>query len=913
MKLTQFLHPHKLSELDRKQRAAWSSQISYMIDTGVSEVADQKGASQFYNPTGPAGADAADETKRLVLWSALPQRLISRYGIERAVEFADTEMASDLLGETERGDTVNIPYRKQTEYCEWLVQRDGAEDAGDIRRVTFTTETLEYWWTYAQGQALGEYGPEITNGRPVGDLQGVLARYREILGIPGLQLADITFGQDVYESADDMPGGRKRPKRKLLYKAGEYNPWNRWNTSDGLVHMSAVTNPMGALVDECAVATVRRESGNVELRDPIRCVAALGPTRGGAGINDSADIAIVGVVGSLARAGAMVTLEDPLSIAMLRLDTGGWRLPDKAPRGATPERYWRVLRGTKERALRAELFVPPEHGFSISDITIRGVPIRYGSQIAQCLTIGFGVTAMKFGRSKPRLKRPAGRAVRSLIGSTAIDAVSTTFPPDPRYEPAFPDEPTATVPKMGGYDEPVLDDEEIQGNVLAGFKKNFQWVIGFDIADVGLARQWIGARAHDLATTASVARYNRRYRAGEQPPPISWLNLAFSFAAVKLLRPSDADDIGSLAFKQGIAARGVFAVEPEPHILAVIAADDEALLPRFLGTAEEIRARAPGWGLRLRFHNVGTNHEGPTSGREHFGFTDNISQPAVRGLLSSPGNPPLTPREIALDAKTTDAWYRGVNEAEFARPGHVLVWPGEFVVGYPRQSLQHPRRPSSPSPWSPAWLRNGSYLVYLKMRQNVDAFNELCARRAEAEGVSTELAAARLIGRWKSGAPLIAHPSRDGKRQSNHFMFAHAAEAVTTTDGKVEERVAGDPRGAHCPFSAHIRKVNPRDETTELGGLAASLRRRILRRGIPYGPRHDGPGDKRDRGLMFLCYQASIEEQFEFVMTSWLSDPLRPAGPGGVDPLFAESALIKTLEGGYYLSPSVSAVRLLAR
>jgi Dyp-type peroxidase family len=96
-----------------------------------------------------------------------------------------------------------------------------------------------------------------------------------------------------------------------------------------------------------------------------------------------------------------------------------------------------------------------------------------------------------------------------------------------------------------------------------------------------------------------------------------------------------------------------------------------------------------------------------------------------------------------------------------------------------------------------------------------------------------------------------------------------------------------DPDGVVCPFASHIRKVNPRDDPTDAGGPSDSLTHRVLRRGIPYGPPlanpRTGQDDKQDRGLIFVCYQSSIEQQFEFLTRQWVNAEQAPREGGGRD------------------------------
>jgi Dyp-type peroxidase family len=949
MKLRQFRTPAGLRDMDRidHQREAWSQTLSHKFEVAI-RLVERPGASgltfpdgtplpslplgscQLYNPTGRKAAESADETVREVFWTALPQRLVLTVGRTRAWQAAEELKAWNEIGETADGMPFNLPYRNQVEYCEWRVTREVVDGVVRIRKVTFTCETIEYWWSLAQGYPTRDYDapPPGERAPAKGDLNTVLRLYRTLVG-PEVELADLVFPCDVYTATVD-PRGRRR--RKKLYSAGEYNPWNRWNTANGLVHMSAPVNALTALVSQCAFATIGRRANGIEVRDPSRLMGQGGPMFGGGGINDFADNAIVGVVGSLARAGAMITICDPIAVVIKGINTNNWRLPKKAPPGATPERYWRIIRGRPGAVLRAELEVPEEDGFCVSDIEIAGVPIRFGSQIAECLTVGFDVCAMRFGSVRREPVDDSGQPVRLVTGPLELRANQLKLAPDLRWEPAFPAEPSRTLKPVGKFEEPLLDDREIQGNVLAGFNKDHSWIIGLSIVDVARAKKWLRNQVGSLSTLAEVATYKHTYRAhlrNEQSHPgtAAWFNISFSFAAIQKLSPRDAVEFESLAYKSGIRRRATVERATEPDILVMLGADDAADLPKVLGSETAIVANAREWGLELVFLRVGENRDG----REHFGFKDGISQPGVRGHLSTPGNPLLTPRELDLSHHETDARYRDIHEPEYSRPGQPLVWPGEFVHGYARQSPRHPREPLPPAPCAPGWTRNGSFLTYVQFRQDVEAFQQTVAEQAHKLGLSADHVAALMVGRWPSGSPLVEYPDADGGLPSNHFLFADTAGRVALADGTVADSVAADPRGYKCPFFAHVRKMNPRDETHEGGTLPATLKRRLLRRGIPYGPPYAGPGDHRDRGILFLCYQASIEDQFEFLFHNWLNDPQRPAGPGGVD-LFVGNhngearrgtscrfgsleigrRFVEAIDGGYFFAPSISAVAMLA-
>ena len=142
--------------------------------------------------------------------------------------------------------------------------------------------------------------------------------------------------------------------------------------------------------------------------------------------------------------------------------------------------------------------------------------------------------------------------------------------------------------------------------------------------------------------------------------------------------------------------------------------------------------------------------------------------------------------------------------------------------------------------------------------------------------------------------------------------------------------------GAICPLAAHLRKMQPRDSTTDIGSGCDTLKRRIVRRGIQYGaPIADvGVEDGVDRGLMFICYQASIDAQFEFLVTQWANSDVNPNNGGGHDMIIGQSDArnrerrfdvklrdgsvkqMKTMDewviptgGGYFFVPSISALK----
>jgi Dyp-type peroxidase family len=330
---------------------------------------------------------------------------------------------------------------------------------------------------------------------------------------------------------------------------------------------------------------------------------------------------------------------------------------------------------------------------------------------------------------------------------------------------------------------------------------------------------------------------------------------------------------------------------------------------------------------------------GDLKGHEHFGFKDGVSQPAVRGVASDDPQDFVDERRLAAADPNFDL---------YAAPGRVLVWPGQFVIGYKRQdglALIDPRPASVPKL---AWQRNGSYLVYRRLQQKVHLFWRFCTDQAKrlssktGKEVKPEKFASLLVGRWPSGAPLLRTPEMDlpeladDPDANNDFFFSEATPVVTLADGSKAGGVAnGDANGLVCPFPAHIRKVNPRDDPSDTGGPRSTKTRLILRRGIPYGSTTATPqpleDDGKDRGLLFMSYQASIVNQFEFLTKTWVNrenSPHDSVPASGQDPLIGQSddsrfircalddqrielgpdAWVVTSGGGYFFTPSVSAL-----
>ena len=511
-------------------------------------------------------------------------------------------------------------------------------------------------------------------------------------------------------------------------------------------------------------------------------------------------------------------------------------------------------------------------------------------------------------------------------------------------------------------DEPNLAVDDIQGNVLVGFMKDVQTMLCLRIVDVAAAKAWVRELEPKIATTAEVLAYARLRRAlkrrrGQNPLGVTWVNVAFSAAGLaKLTSPEEVAAFPSATFRAGMPADAGTLGDPVgsgrpgdpatwlfggpgavPDVFLIVASDHEEDLARELEAQKAALAARPG-SPEVVFTLEG-HARTDRPGHEHFGFKDGISQPAVRGRTPD-GD--LSPRRLPADG----------SGRLYAEPGRPLVWPGQFVLGLPQQDHDHPLTPRPAADPKPPWARNGSYLVVRRLRQDVGGFWAFAREQAAAlagtagfEGMTPERFASLLVGRWPSGAPLMRSPAADdealgGDDCANNSFFFHGPCEIEPVEGcppDARPPAPGDPDGALCPYAAHIRKVNPRDDGTDTGGLPDVFTRAILRRGIAYGePFEDGEDPAAaDRGLLFLCYQSSIKEQFGFLTRQWVNQSELPHGEHGLDPILGQAGtdpqrrrwielvgsngvsrrvelpqeFVVATGGGYFFAPSLSALR----
>lgn len=376
-----------------------------------------------------------------------------------------------------------------------------------------------------------------------------------------------------------------------------------------------------------------------------------------------------------------------------------------------------------------------------------------------------------------------------------------------------------------------------------------------------------------------------------------WITLAFTWNGLRALGVPDE----SLAtfpeeFREGMAARADILGDYGPnapehwvdglagddiHAIAILFARDDQEHRRCVGEHDKLVARCDG--VRTVSY-LDLNANPPFNyAHDHFGFRDRLSQPVMKGS----GEEPTPGSGPALE-------------------------PGEFILGYPDEF--------SPSPEIPepqALSRNGSYMAYRRLQEHVGAFRAYLADNAESPQ-EQELLAAKFMGRWRSGAPLVLAPDADDPELG--------ADPMRNNDFNYKEM---DPFGYACPLGSHARRLNPRDTAHNMN------RRRMIRRGATYGPAlPDGaPEDGVDRGIAAFIICASLVRQFEFAQNVWINDksfhelgnehdPICGTQDGTLDFTVPRRPIRKvhkgipaftTLRGGaYFFLPGINALRYLA-
>jgi Dyp-type peroxidase family len=462
----------------------------------------------------------------------------------------------------------------------------------------------------------------------------------------------------------------------------------------------------------------------------------------------------------------------------------------------------------------------------------------------------------------------------------------------------------------------VLEFGDIQGIVFSGYqKKSHASYMVLRITDAEKAKSWLRTMSQIVTT-------------GNDHRKETAINLALTATALTALGVGDgAFQTFPLEFREGLAGS-----DTRSRTLGDVGTSDpsrwlwghpnqrfDVLLMLFAHTAESLEdlIAAQRKGFEGAAHPIveRTTQSLPDR-REHFGFSDGIAQPVIRGSRQ-------------------DA--HGVHTIE----------PGEFILGYPNAYGKQPFVPNVDpaldigehlAPYEPdgkrrALGRNGSYMVVRQLDQHVSEFwNYMRAAASRLNPAGTTPAdgairlAAKCVGRWPSGAPLVKAPESDNRAFARDNDFGYFSE---------------DRYGERCPIGAHIRRANPRDslEPDPSNSERVVDRHRVLRRGRSYGPPVERPweitaDDGKERGLFFICINANIRRQFEFIQQTWVNNRKFGGLYEERDPLIGENdgtaseftipgkparhrleglpRFVEMRGGGYFFLPSVRALKFLA-
>lgn len=437
---------------------------------------------------------------------------------------------------------------------------------------------------------------------------------------------------------------------------------------------------------------------------------------------------------------------------------------------------------------------------------------------------------------------------------------------------------------------PVLDD--IQGLLLRGYRFNYIKYIVFNIRDVAGAQLFCknlapGSNALLNITTA------KPWKHGYKPPYC--LNIAFTYAGLtQMIGAANcktvADNSRELfgVFKKGATdgdncrdigdtddsapanwwTRGkedwLLSKSPDPNgndlhiqvtLFTQVESDREVYydkLMKMIPVADGKPALVPAF-----IKDSEPIYEGDEIDYIHFDYKDSLSQPLVG--------------DVPWNNKLLNARMKGVSADD--RP----VVPS-YHFAYNTQSPFRAHK----------LLYNGSFAAFRFLYQDVKAFKGFIA-----QGKDPALVAAKMCGRWADGTPLVVSPNAPlpglDELDYNNFNYITA-----TTHQKGPKH--NDSSGEMCPYAAHIRRANPRDDYNVTGNVNYAGINRVMRRASPYGPKYvEGEPDGIQRGLIGLFIGCHLFNQFQFIMKNWISKgkfrfPDATNNRSGIDPLFGSHA-----------------------
>lgn len=442
----------------------------------------------------------------------------------------------------------------------------------------------------------------------------------------------------------------------------------------------------------------------------------------------------------------------------------------------------------------------------------------------------------------------------------------------------------------------LLDD--LQANILKGHGRNHtvNLFLQFDPAKQGAIKGAIHQLSGHLKTAKQQLQEAEDFKTSKKDGgTVRCFMMTFAgYQALGVAAKAPPTPPGS-AFQSGMKARTVVLADPAPaawdahfnqniHAMLLLADEDTE---RLQAERDSVLNSLKAVGVTLVGEEQGNQqHNDRGDGVEHFGYVDGRSQPL------------LLTEDVEHERAATDG-----------------------------TSMWDPAFPADQVLVTNAGALLGSFFVFRKLEQNVFAFKRKEQDLSVALGLTgddRELAGAMMVGRFEDGTPVVLRNKAGiGGDVPNNFNYSD------------------DATGVKCPFHSHIRKTNPRGS----GGAESQLLERghiMARRGITYGEREDGMGDRPEEkvGLFFMSYQKSLENQFEFTQSTWANNPgfpIVPAPQPGIDPVIGQGAnpvgtqqtprqwgnpatlktssnfagFVKMKGGEYFFAPVISALRSL--
>lgn len=492
-----------------------------------------------------------------------------------------------------------------------------------------------------------------------------------------------------------------------------------------------------------------------------------------------------------------------------------------------------------------------------------------------------------------------------------------------------------------------LDLTDIQGNVVKAYG-HYAYLsaryLFLKINDASAARNFLLVLSGKV--TSGVYADLKRYPGVEKPNVTT--NIAFTFAGLRAIELPDKSLMGfPQEFAAGMKKRQAILGDDGPsspehwdpvwdkevHIwISINGLTEEYVEERYEWILKTINLT--GNGVELL-----TGHRGPDgaddlpyqsaaallsddhkpTGAEHFGFRDGIGDPVFKG------QPNKEDRVLGRGKLNKDGSWSPLAT-------------GEFLLGHVDEAMEYAQ-----APMPVVLARNGTYMVYRKLHQNVGSFNRYLEEQSKTFNGSKEMLGAKFAGRWANGAPVVNAPDDAAKvLWDQDFAAATKAEQHRMMS---DFTYNDDIEGAKCPLSSHLRRINPRG-SLEYGKKGAFEtpgalvdRRRILRRGLPYGESSEHSDDAGEHGIIFMALNAAIERQFEFVQQQWINygndfkegndkeillgnhDAQRPGKmviPAMPDtdtpPHFVTNIprFVETRGGEYFFVPSITALQMIA-